>query len=540
MKRYPLIPAAFTAVLIFLGCSMQALTGGAGEETTNGMVRGTVRNQNGGYARNAQVTLYPVNYDPIKDGAGVQIDTTDSLGRYNFAHIDSGSYAVFAVHSDNRTSTLISGIYVAGDTVTAPTDTLSTTGSIKILPPENADLMYGYVYVLGTNIFTFLNNRNGFVVLDAVPAGTIPTVSYSATNSSEQKSIRYNVKVVSGDTATIWNPAWNYAKQLFLTTTASGADVAGNVIDFPVLIRLTDKNFSFAQAKKNGEDIRFTKSDNTLLPYEIERWDSVAGAAEIWVKVDTVYGNDSAQNITMYWGDPNANSASNSAAVFNTADGFKAVWHFSQDCLDATVDRFNGIDYGASDAEGVIGYSKSFDGTDSIKIPGPINGTASITLSAWVKYDTTDSLGGEVLSLGDDVLIRVDDPRGSLGTMGSYRYDSTFNGYYHTNSGLFLQKTGWRYLTYAVDGAGGSQSFFIDGVLSASTQNSRPVYYHQGRNISIGTHGYNWGKTSGDYTECHFIGVIDEVRICGVARSPDWIKLCYKNQRADDKLVQIK
>jgi hypothetical protein len=34
-------------------------------------------------------------------------------------------------------------------------------------------------------------------------------------------------------------------------------------------------------------------------------------------------------------------------------------------------------------------------------------------------------------------------------------------------------------------------------------------------------------------------GLIDEVRVSGVLRSPDWIRLCYENQRADQTLVKF-
>jgi len=39
---------------------------------------------------------------------------------------------------------------------------------------------------------------------------------------------------------------------------------------------------------------------------------------------------------------------------------------------------------------------------------------------------------------------------------------------------------------------------------------------------------------------CFFKGSIDEVRICSVARSVDWIKLCYMNQRPDNRLVNFR
>jgi hypothetical protein len=37
-----------------------------------------------------------------------------------------------------------------------------------------------------------------------------------------------------------------------------------------------------------------------------------------------------------------------------------------------------------------------------------------------------------------------------------------------------------------------------------------------------------------------FNGKIDEVRIANVALNAHWIKLCYMNQRADDKLLVFK
>jgi hypothetical protein len=36
---------------------------------------------------------------------------------------------------------------------------------------------------------------------------------------------------------------------------------------------------------------------------------------------------------------------------------------------------------------------------------------------------------------------------------------------------------------------------------------------------------------------CFFKGSIDEVRICSAALGVDWIRLCYMNQRRDDRLV---
>jgi hypothetical protein len=45
--------------------------------------------------------------------------------------------------------------------------------------------------------------------------------------------------------------------------------------------------------------------------------------------------------------------------------------------------------------------------------------------------------------------------------------------------------------------------------------------------------GRGWGI---DYVN----GVMDEIRIEGAVRSADWVKLCYMNQRNDDKLIVFK
>jgi hypothetical protein len=44
---------------------------------------------------------------------------------------------------------------------------------------------------------------------------------------------------------------WDYRANITLNTTTSGADVGGNVYDYPVLVRLNPSNFDFSQSKDN-------------------------------------------------------------------------------------------------------------------------------------------------------------------------------------------------------------------------------------------------------------------------------------------------
>jgi len=124
---------------------------------------------------------------------------------------------------------------------------------------------------------------------------------------------------------------WQYKKQVKFDTTSSGADVSGNVSDFPVLVRLTSSGFDFSQAKDNGEDMRFADSDGTELSYQIERWDKTGQTADIWVLVPQVDGDSDTDYIEMYWGNSGATDESNGENVFQTNNDFAGVWHLNED-----------------------------------------------------------------------------------------------------------------------------------------------------------------------------------------------------------------
>ena len=94
---------------------------------------------------------------------------------------------------------------------------------------------------------------------------------------------------------------WQYYKVINIRE-RTGTDLT----DYTVKIVLNSSNFNFSRANYNGTDIRFVWSDKvTLLNYWIERWDSAAQEAIIWVKVPKLAGG---QNTTIYmlYGNSNA------------------------------------------------------------------------------------------------------------------------------------------------------------------------------------------------------------------------------------------
>jgi PKD repeat protein len=340
---------------------------------------------------------------------------------------------------------------------------------------------------------------------------------------------------------------WIYSGVIKLNTTAAG--VTTNVTNFPVLIRLTSANFNgFSIALAGGADIRFSKSDGvTPLNFQIQRWDATNRVAEIWVKVDTVYGSNSTQSIKMYWGNASAAQASSGPAVFDTTNGFQGVWHLSEatnaTALDATINGYNGTPGGATvpaDVAGVIARAKYFDGasssfvmnnTASGKLNFPQSGT--YTLSAWANPSVLGASGifSDICNKSDlqyNLCIN-DQPTGNTWEMTEFESNV---GWQSTRSTAAAVVNAWHYITGIRNGA--NQYMYVDGVLVGSTivPTANAVARDETRNVGVGA---LTNTTISDW----FHGTIEEVRMENTARSADWVKLCFQNQQATQALVSV-
>jgi hypothetical protein len=520
-------------------CSLQpSIAGNSSSETTNGYVVGSLVKTDGSPAMYTKVKLIPSDYDPVKDGPipDSLTDTTGETGDFMFQVSGGREFNIEAVQQSSGDRVLITGITVdKSDTTTVSRSMIQKSGSLKIYLPSEAINDKGYLYCPGTTFWAGV--VNGTAIIDSVPAGSIPALYYvNKVDTIQNHVIKTDFTVTPEDTSFITdNHSWSFSKKLYINTTSSGAAVSSNVYSFPVLVRLSAGNFIFSQAKSGGDDVRFVKADGSHLKFEIERWDPTAQRAEIWVKVDTIYGNDSTHYITMLWGDSSATGSSNSEAVFDTANGFTAVWHLNNNCSDVTSGKHGGTNFGATDTAGIIGGAKKFDGSSYIEVPGLLDAPQSITLSAWVHLDSAFGYGQEIISLGDAVAIRADQ-NATDGTAGFFCSNVSGSDTTHvfTNTKTFISKTGWRYLTYTVDAARHVQSMYLDGIFQCSTNDTNSIDYSGlGTNTILGMHGNK-------KTLSNVFGCIDEAAVCHVARSADWIKLCYMNQKEQDALVVFK
>jgi hypothetical protein len=528
-------------------CSPDPIAGGT-STSENGRIVGKLVDADGVPAAHAKVSLFPADFDPIRNNGNIQIDTTDTSGNYLFTDIDRGTYTIQSIHCSTGTQALRNGVEINDDTVTLTNDSLRRPGSIRIALPDSIVAESGYLYIPGTGIFVQLSGTGTFAVLDSVPAGVIPAVIYATEDTLHSSVLSERIAVISEDTVTIMNTGWKFNRRLRLNTTATGAGTVENVYCFPVLVRLTESNFDFAGAEQDGDDLLFTKPDGTVLPCEIERWDPVTKLAEVWVLVDTIWGNDNDNNLIMYWGNSRAGRV-DERTVFDTAAGFSAVWHMNEsvDTLyDATVNRCNGIRYGnVLPSSGVIGNGQRFDSSGAFIDMGNTldSNSGDMTISAWVKRSTTGlqtimakSAGGNPnaaygwsLSFGiaDQLHFFTATAGPSWGSAGAFDFWSG-------EDATVTDSTTWHYVVAVFDRSGNDRCrTFIDGM--DVTGGSNGEVGEVGSLVTavplrIGA------EADVDYT---FAGIVDECIVSHAARSEAWVRLCYVNQRTDDRLVEF-
>jgi hypothetical protein len=321
--------------------------------------------------------------------------------------------------------------------------------------------------------------------------------------------------------------AWSYKMKL----TFSGNVSATNLDDFPVLVYLHAGNFNFNHAQNNGEDIRFMDSDTcptdgTPLKHEIEKWDKPNQKAWVWVKVPRIDGNSVTDFIYMFFGNPVAPDGQDRPNVWTS--GYVAVFHMrdttTSTVTDSTSNNWLGTKFSINQpietVSGEVNSAQDFDGTeDMIDLPSgmALSGASQVTISAWVYRRST---AGSYLDA-----VYCD----------KYPSDSTRTGLYIKNvdsKAIFLATGADLIASIAVPmdtftlitatfRSGGSKNIYYDGVNKGTNA--------AGANLSALAYQYiHIGKQTAGVGDID--GIIDEVRVANVERTPDWVMGQYLAQ----------
>jgi len=352
---------------------------------------------------------------------------------------------------------------------------------------------------------------------------------------------------------------WRYLQELRLDTSATGADVAGDVRNFPVSVGLNTNNFDFNQAKADGADIRFSgEKDGQPLPHQIEGWVRTNQTALVWVKVPMVRGNSTNQTILMHWGNENANDVSDSKAVFDSREGWAGVWHLADlagmedgGYKDATANAAHGTGVNmvrSSRVEARMGHGALFryPANQWIRIGGAkrtlFDITNQLTFSIWAKAHDYANKGDEktrtlpgyetMFAKGDNSwrlqkfgirswhkppaeLIEIcveQPPRADLCVVG--KTDMATNRWYHFVGVHDHPKV----------------RLYVNGVLDKEETFAVP-WRSDDHAVGIGNQSQFPDKGR------QWDGVLDEARVMGVVKDEHWIKLDYESQREGQKFL---
>lgn len=314
---------------------------------------------------------------------------------------------------------------------------------------------------------------------------------------------------------------WKHTGTFWILTTPEGADLpaAASENDFPVLVRLHKDFFPFEQASKDGADLRFATAAGTPLAYQIEEWDPANGHASVWVRVPTIRGN-ARQELRMMWGNPKATSESSGKAVFNESNGYVSVWHMG----DVVVDELGTLvskDQDTSVVRGMIGKGRHLAGKQGIfggdKIPNYPSGGDAHSTEAWFRAERSNGTiigwGNEGTGRGCKVCIQLRSPP-------HLHVDSDFSD---VDAPARVSLGEWTHVVHTYNK--GEGRIYVNGRLEGS---AKPT-------MNIKNPGRLW--IGGWYGNYNFIGAIDEVRVSRAARSADWVRLQYENQKPQQSLV---
>jgi hypothetical protein len=325
-------------------------------------------------------------------------------------------------------------------------------------------------------------------------------------------------------TASAQFAGWRNSGSVFILTTPEGANLPaeGSVTDFPALVRLESPFFNFAEASPNGDDIRFADESGAPLAYQIDEWDAARGVAAVWVRVPKISGN-ARQRLKVAWGNPQAKSESSGAAVFNAANGFVSVWHLGASVAD-DAGAVTSRDVGTTAVRGMIGEARHLAGKQGIfggeSITNLPAGSSENSTEAWFRAEKSN---GRIVGWGNEqgqgkVVMQFRSPP-------HINVDCYFSdGNVSSTSRLPLGE--WVHVVHTY--RKGDARVYVNGVLDGASQARASA-------LNIRTPARLW--IGGWYNNYDFVGDLDEVRISRVARSAEWVRLEYENQKPMHTLV---
>ncbi|MDH4481354.1 MAG: DUF2341 domain-containing protein [Rhodoferax sp.] len=304
---------------------------------------------------------------------------------------------------------------------------------------------------------------------------------------------------------------FQHGRKLVFDTTQTGSKLDAPVSQLPVLVRLHSGNFTFAEAKPDGSDLRFFAGDGkTPLNYTIEKFDAVNEIALAWVQVPKINPDIMTESIWVRWGNEGAASTQDSKATFDASHLLVLNFDTPEAVKDSSANALVPKESTAKPLEnGPIGGAANFDGGSRIVLQGPalqLKASEGFTLSAWVNPVAAEE--GGLFAVANGALSVVLDAAGKVQLSA---------GKAQLLSSLALKPGVWQHI--AIIAAAGKAQIYLDGV-------------------QVADGALVWSDLAGDVVVGEaFRGGIDAVMLSNTARSVDYVKALAFTQMADSPMV---
>ena len=523
-------------VAFFVGCSSDSQVAGNSAETGSPELAGILVLDNGKPAARTKVQCVPGNYNIIAASEAEQVlpsafeTETDENGNYEFDSIPAGSFSLEAFHQESGQMLLVQDLSAEEDEPLAVNDTLRNSGTVKLLVSgafrENQG---GEAIVIGTTIRRRVSVQNGKIVVDSLPADTFELIVYM----DGMSPFGFKDVSVKPEETTVWGDSVTYTLKAPLALPEEIDSLGTVVSDFPLAIRLTEKEIAFDSAEVvNGrwEAVRISQDGkrSKKLPIARTYFDAHAKEAVFWVSVDSLNVSDSLELRF-----DNTMNPAYAKDVFPTNRSYSLVWHFDSGLapVDDGAEKgyFEGLPTGAVAADGVVGRGVELDEGDVIvvenssaadssrKVNLNYDGSEYFCFSVWVKLDNLEEKQ-TIFEKSKEYALRYDPEKGFV--VDLWVPDTSSDSIkYAWVSGMSDIKAGeWVYVAFS------------------RHTTSQSNFYVNDRKIETEPEQIAWSgvREKVDFKVGSFTGMIDELMLGSCYRDDAWTRLTYLNQRPEN------
>jgi biopolymer transport protein ExbB len=324
-----------------------------------------------------------------------------------------------------------------------------------------------------------------------------------------------------------WNDSWAFRKEVTVDMSASGAGIAEELTNVPLLVRFSIANFPyFADAKADGSDLRVVAADDkTSLKFHIEKFDAQAQIALLWVQLPTAAASSADTKLYIYYGNAEAAAASDSAGTYDSPQAL--VYHFAQASGPQDSSSYKSEPQAGAlklSPGSLIGSGLQVDGTAGVRVaatqPLRVVAAQGYTLSAWVKAEAGQALAtiATVTDATHQLVLAIEQDRvvarwrnGAQPEVVIRQADGSVAGEWH-HVALRLKPD--------------SLAVFVDG-LAVATAPATAADFDGAISLGIAADGKDGLR-----------GEIDEFQVAGTARSDGWLQAAARSQGQIASLVR--